>query len=776
MTSRTLFLIVLVFIFIITISDMASAKEIIVDDDYGADFISIQEAVNNSVTGDIIIVRSGTYTENVLVDVTGITIRSESNNGSVQVKPLNESTGTLLITADNITVSGLNITGASKDSYKNAIFTYGDMNNVTGNTVENGSIFLGSCTLENLTGILYGEMNNVTGNIIENGSIFLGPEISDNLIAENKISNGEEGVHISCCGINNTVSGNTISNCSTGIYEYDQGANIHNNRITDCDYGISLSFASGGIDNNVILNCNTGIFLREACYVDIINNTIASCAECGIFDQENNNGKRIYNNYFNSSLNIRFGAGEGENTWNSSLASGTNIAGGPYTGGNFWAKPDGTGFSQICVDLDWDGIGDLPYNIYEDEFDYLPLVSRSGPQNSVTPSANFTASVTNGIAPLVVEFTDLSKSAVAWNWDFDSDGIPDSTKQNPVYVYRNQGNYTVNLTASNGLTASSKTADISVEKRVAPTWPFVYMTGGLNTLRTVSVIDIRTGIVITKVKTGKHPSGIAVTPDGKTAYVTNSWDNNVSVIDTATNTVIDSVKVGSYPCGVAVSPDGTEAYVTNCGSNNVSVIDTGANTVTATVPVGNWPEGIAVTPDGKKAYVANSGNITAPEDTVSVINTINDTVTDTIPAGRHPCGVAVTPDGKKVYVANTYGGTVSVVDAATDTVTATVDTGNSPFKVAVNPAGTLAYVANEGGTVSVIDTSNDTVIATVDVAGGRLEGLAITPDGKKVYVAHYGSSDNSTLSVIDALNNTNTVTSSVDVEVYPGKIAIIPEP
>ncbi len=122
MRSGTIFLIILVFIFIITISDMASAKEIIVDDDYGADFISIQEAVNNSVTGDIIIVRPGTYTENVLVDVTGITIRSESNDGYVRVKPLNDSTDTLLITADNITVSGLNITGASKDSYKNAIF------------------------------------------------------------------------------------------------------------------------------------------------------------------------------------------------------------------------------------------------------------------------------------------------------------------------------------------------------------------------------------------------------------------------------------------------------------------------------------------------------------------------------------------------------------------------------------------------------------------------------------------------------------------------------
>ena len=69
-------------------------------------------------------------------------------------------------------------------------------------------------------------------------------------------------------------------------------------------------------------------------------------------------------------------------------------------------------------------------------FDYLPLVSLSSLQNSVIPTANFTASVTNGPAPLVVKFTDLSKNAVVWNWDFDNDGISDSTEQNPVYVYR----------------------------------------------------------------------------------------------------------------------------------------------------------------------------------------------------------------------------------------------------------------------------------------------------------------------------------------------------
>ncbi len=124
-------------------SATASAREITVDDNSEADFVSIQEAVNNSVTGDIIIVRSGTYTENVLVNVKGLTIRSESNNGDVQVKPLNESESTFLITANATTISGLNITGASKGYENGSINVYGDMNNVTGNTIENGSITSG---------------------------------------------------------------------------------------------------------------------------------------------------------------------------------------------------------------------------------------------------------------------------------------------------------------------------------------------------------------------------------------------------------------------------------------------------------------------------------------------------------------------------------------------------------------------------------------------------------------------------------------------------------
>ena len=85
------------------------------------------------------------------------------------------------------------------------------------------------------------------------------------------------------------------------------------------------------------------------------------------------------------------------------------------------------------------------------------------------------------------------------------------------------------------------------------------------------------------------------------------------MIDTATNTVIATIPVGNCPAGVAVSPDGATAYVANL-DGTVSVIDTATNTVTATITVGDGPSGVAVSPDGTRAYVTNS-----EDGTVSVI-------------------------------------------------------------------------------------------------------------------------------------------------------------
>jgi YVTN family beta-propeller protein len=92
------------------------------------------------------------------------------------------------------------------------------------------------------------------------------------------------------------------------------------------------------------------------------------------------------------------------------------------------------------------------------------------------------------------------------------------------------------------------------------------------------------------------------------AYITNQDSDNISVIDTPTNTVIATIPAGEYPEGVAVSQDGRRAYITNrnrLGSGNITgtvmVIDTTTNTVIGSpIRVGNYPAGVAVSPDGSK--------------------------------------------------------------------------------------------------------------------------------------------------------------------------------
>jgi len=90
------------------------------------------------------------------------------------------------------------------------------------------------------------------------------------------------------------------------------------------------------------------------------------------------------------------------------------------------------------------------------------------------------------------------------------------------------------------------------------------------------------------------------------------------------------------------------------------------------------------------------------------------------------------------YVANrnpdTVSGTVSVIDTATNAVVATVPVGAYPRGVAVTPDGTRVYVANGvSNNVSVIDAATNAVVATV-VGVPAPARVAITPDGKRAYV------------------------------------------
>jgi uncharacterized repeat protein (TIGR01451 family) len=156
--------------------------------------------------------------------------------------------------------------------------------------------------------------------------------------------------------------------------------------------------------------------------------------------------------------------------------------------------------------------------------------------------------------------------------------------------------------------------------------------------------------------------------------------------------------------------------------------------------------------------VANSNS-----NTVSVIDAATATVTTSVTVGTSPGGVAVTPDGTKVYVANAgnFGGpfTVSVIDAATNTLATTIPIANTPNPgalegIAITPDGKKVYVTSSFNGVYVIDTATNTVkVPTIPLPFANT-GIAVTPDGTKVYV----TAEFNGVSIINTATDTVTFT------------------
>ena len=281
---------------------------------------------------------------------------------------------------------------------------------------------------------------------------------------------------------------------------------------------------------------------------------------------------------------------------------------------------------------------------------------------------------------------------------------------------------------------------------------------------------------------GNGSYGVAFTPNGEYAYVTNQNSGTVSVISTASNTVTATVTLGSAPYAVAVTPNGAYVYVTNVGNDTVSVISTATNKLVATVIVGNDPTGVAVTPNGEYVYVANDDAL-SNNNSVSVISTATNTVTATISVGRSTSSVALTPNGKYAYVTSYYNGLISVISTAMNTVTATFPAGLSLLSVTISPNGKYAYVTHDTYVdyISVISTTTNTETANITVDGNDTQYVAFTPNSEYAYVTVLpappktpgpGPLGNGSVSIINTA--TNKMASSLPILGEPLGLAISP--
>jgi YVTN family beta-propeller protein len=190
-----------------------------------------------------------------------------------------------------------------------------------------------------------------------------------------------------------------------------------------------------------------------------------------------------------------------------------------------------------------------------------------------------------------------------------------------------------------------------------------------------------------------NPGSIALSPDGKLAYVVLNAANTLGVIDltAAKPALIAQIPVGNAPNSVVLH--GRYAYVTNEGGRPATAAD-----------FTNTSDGTPIVVDRKDAFAITG--------TVSVVDLTARKEVATIPVGLHPAGLTV--GGDMLYVANAYSDSLSVVDLKTRKVARTIDL-SAPIAGGTFGSGPNAVtLVDEGRAFVTLGQSN--AVAVVNVA------------------------------------------------------------
>jgi len=251
----------------------------------------------------------------------------------------------------------------------------------------------------------------------------------------------------------------------------------------------------------------------------------------------------------------------------------------------------------------------------------------------------------------------------------------------------------------------------------------------------IAVVDVASGKVARQIAVPAPPTGLTLCPEGTMLFVTCAKpEGSVVMIEAATGAVKSTMDAGHSACAPVISPDGKTLYVCNRFDDDVSVIETATGKTITRVPVIREPVGAAISPDGKTVLVTNLLP-NDPSDSYDVASEITaiDTATNEGTNIRLPNGsssvyeICVTPDGKFAYAAHIL----------------------ARYQM---PTTQLERGWMNTNAMSIIDVPGKKLVNTVllddiDLGAANPYGVAVTDDGAKICVTHSGTQE---LSVIDA--------------------------
>ena len=298
----------------------------------------IQTAVTAAGPGDTVIVRDGTYTENVEVNVANLTLRSENGSAFTTVLAALNSSDVFFVTANSVTIMGFTVRNAT-DSASGIHLHFVHHCTISGNNASGNynGIRLISSSNNTLTGntanlnyydgiglYISSNHNTIASNTAFNNEygIDLSSSSNNSLTANTANSNNYDGIYLGYSSNNNNLTGNTAnSNNDTGIYLYSSSNNnlMGNTATNNSNVGIYLE----GADSNTISeseateNTFTGIYLHGSTHNNVTNSTANSNVYYGILLWSHSNNNTIQTNTASDNeYGITFGYSDSNTIYN----------------------------------------------------------------------------------------------------------------------------------------------------------------------------------------------------------------------------------------------------------------------------------------------------------------------------------------------------------------------------------------------------------------------------------------------------------------------------
>lgn len=256
---------------------------------------------------------------------------------------------------------------------------------------------------------------------------------------------------------------------------------------------------------------------------------------------------------------------------------------------------------------------------------------------------------------------------------------------------------------------------------------------------TLTIFDGETLKVTGRVATGDSPHEVVLSPDGKTAFVSNYGaqmpGSSLSLIDVGTAKEIRRVDVSPLmrPHGLQLI-DG-KLYFTAETNRMIARYDPAANRIDWMMGTGqNGSHMVAGTADGTKFVTANIGSdsITYFEFTQSAPPGPSRVIH--IPVGKQPEAGDISPNGKEAWVGLNAEGMVEVVDLVAGRSVAKLNVGGRPYRVRFTPDGKFVVCTMiPTKEVLLIDAATRKEVGRIKLDGVPL-GVAFTSDSKSAFI------------------------------------------